>query len=75
MGTCFRSEVLKRISKNKLDWGLDEPRGGDCAVLDSRVKWKWNAVNCIISAFAICHGAPKKCPRPDAREGTYIKGL
>ena len=50
-------------------WGPQEPQGGDCAMMDSGMKWKWNAVSCVISGHVSCHGPALWCPSPSLVQG------
>ena len=41
--------------KEPIPWGLREPGSlGDCAAIDSGLKWKWNGLSCSVSAYVIC---------------------
>ena len=69
------SGIKSQIPQNRTDgdngigdWGVGEPSGEECVVLDSALKWKWNSVRCVISASAVCVGRPKGCMAPDARD-------
>ena len=45
----------KVLVKEPMLWGLGEPGPlGDCAAIDSGLKWKWNSVSCSIHAYVIC---------------------
>ena len=47
------------------DWGVLEPgEVGRCVVMDSKIRWTWNAIGCVISAHGSCHGSPHWCPSP-----------
>ena len=47
------------------DWGAREPgQVGSCVVMDSSLRWSWNAIGCVISAYVGCHGPPRWCPSP-----------
>ena len=47
------------------NWGFSEPsEGGECVVMDSSMRWSWNAVRCVISGHVSCHGSPQWCPAP-----------
>ena len=46
---------LKINVKEPIPWGLREPGSlGDCAAIDSGLKWKWNGLSCSVSAYVIC---------------------
>ena len=46
--------------KEPIPWGLREPGSlGDCAAIDSGLKWKWNGLSCSVSAYVICERKPE----------------
>lgn len=48
------------------DWGAYEPGNtGSCVVMDSQMRWAWNAVRCVISAYSACQAPPQWCPTPE----------
>ena len=52
------------------NWGLYEPgEVGECVVMDSQIRWLWNAIGCVISAYVTCHGHPVWCPSPSLASG------
>ena len=54
-------------------WGPYEPgEVGDCAVLDSSLRWAWNAIGCNVYANFACQGQPRMCPSPSLPVGTSI---
>jgi len=54
------------------NWGILEPDGGDCVVMDSGMGWSWNAVRCLISGHVSCQGYPVWCPSPPMSEGASV---
>ena len=77
IGAKMEKNVWRWINNNggrveHQPWGLGEPGGDDCAVVDSALKYKWNSVRCVISARAVCAGYPDKCAAPEIKSGTRL---
>jgi len=55
------------------NWSTHEPgKVGDCAVLDSSLRWTWNAIGCRISAYVGCQAPPAFCPTPPRPQGSLL---